>query len=67
MELQQIFTEVPNIEFHRNPSSGTHADTCEWTDMMKVVGTLCDYANVPKNKAAILSVSQKECIDQILK
>lgn len=37
------------------------------TDMMKVAGIFCDYANVTKNEAAILSVSKKECTDQILK
>jgi len=59
MELWQIFTEVPNTEFHRNPSSGTHTGTCEWTDMMNAAGTFCDYANVPNNEDAILSFLKK--------
>jgi len=29
------------------------------TDMMKVAGTLCDYANVTKNEATIISALQK--------
>jgi hypothetical protein len=29
------------------------------TDMMKVAGTFCDYANVTKNEAAVLSILEK--------
>ena len=29
---RQIFIKVPNIKFHGNPSSGSHADICGQTD-----------------------------------
>ena len=37
------------------------------TDTRKVASTFCDYANVTKNEAAIVSVLQKYYTDQILK
>jgi hypothetical protein len=40
--------KVP-IKFHRHPSSGSFADTCEFsegrTDMAKLIEAVCDYAN----------------------
>lgn len=41
---------MPNINFHGNTSSGSRAVTCEQTGMTKLIGTIRDYANAPKNK-----------------
>jgi hypothetical protein len=49
---RQICIKVPNIKCHGNPSSGSHADT--WpdrrTDMARLIGASCDYANSLKIK-----------------
>jgi hypothetical protein len=40
--------EVPNIKFHENPSSGCQVDNMRTdgrTDMMKLIGAFCEYAN----------------------
>jgi hypothetical protein len=50
----QIFTQVPNIEFHGNASSGSYADTCGRTDMTKVIDVFGDYANAPKNVTVVI-------------
>lgn len=44
----QISTEVPNIKFHTNRSSGTRADTCGQTDLTKLIGALGIYWSAPK-------------------
>ena len=43
----QIFIEVHNTKFYRNPStSGSRTDTCGLTDM-KVIVVFRDYAKAP--------------------
>jgi len=46
---RQLFTNVPNIKFHANPSSWGRADKCGQTDTTKVTGACRDYANAPEN------------------
>ena len=45
--------KVPGIIFHRYPSSGSCADACGQMDrqmyMTQLVGTVHNYANMPKN------------------
>ena len=38
------FQEVPNIKFHRNPSSGRGTDICERSDLAKLIEKFRDYA-----------------------
>jgi hypothetical protein len=42
----QIFVKLPNIKFHKNPSSGSRTDACGQMDMTKVVGAFADSVNV---------------------
>jgi hypothetical protein len=47
----QNFINVPNTKFHRNPASGSRADTCGQTDRRtwrSSEGAFRDYANAPK-------------------
>jgi hypothetical protein len=54
---KQIFMEVPNNIYHRNPSSGISADTCGQTDMTKVIGAFRDYVKVPKTSLGLAANS----------
>jgi hypothetical protein len=47
----QIFTIVVDIEFHRNPSSWSHADKSGPTETTKIIGAFRVYANVPINES----------------
>jgi hypothetical protein len=56
MELEfssQIFENIPNIEFHQNPSKGSRVVPCRRTDvrteMTKLIVAFCNFANVPNN------------------
>jgi len=56
---RQIFITVPNIEFHRNPSSFSRADTRTQTEGRKngydeAKKSFCDHANASKNKTVFL-------------
>jgi len=37
-----IFSISPRINFHGNPSSGSHTDSCRQMDMMKLIGAFYD-------------------------
>ena len=50
---QNIFVPVIKIKFHGNPSRGNCANSCGQTDITKLRGAVCDYAN--SNKHAGLS------------
>jgi len=60
---QHIYMKIPNIKFHRNPSSWSHTETWRqtnrhkagWTDIMKLKGTFCDYANAPSDARNFVS------------
>jgi hypothetical protein len=47
------FDKYSNIKFHENPSSGSWVVPCNWTDrhteMMKLIVTFCNSADVSKN------------------
>jgi hypothetical protein len=51
--------KVPNMKYHENTSSGSHADTCgkTETDMVKLSDTPCIYGNMPKNGWSCISTS----------
>ena len=44
------FLESPQYKFLTNPSSGSYADTCGQMDVMKKLGTFCNFANAPKKQ-----------------
>ena len=49
---QQIIEKSSNIKFKKNPSSGNRVVPCRWTDrqteMIKIIVTFCNFANMPK-------------------
>jgi hypothetical protein len=58
----QIFEKYSNIKFHENCSVGAellHSDG--QTDMMKLVVTLCNFANIPKNTQVYLVTNPFSC------
>ena len=54
---RQIFVKVPDINSKTNPSSGSRADIGGELDvredMTKLIGAFRDYADAPKNIAAL--------------
>ena len=44
----QIFKKFLYIKFYENPSSGNQVVPWGQTDIMKLVVTFCNFANVPK-------------------
>ena len=49
------FCEVSIIKFHKNVSSGGWDHTCMQTGMTKLIGTFCNYVNMPKYDGVLLS------------
>jgi hypothetical protein len=45
-----IFEKYSNINFHENPSSGSHAVPCELTDETKLLVAFRHFANMLKKK-----------------
>jgi hypothetical protein len=45
----QIFGKYCNMKFHENPSTGSPVVLCGWTDMMKLIVTLHNSADMSKN------------------
>jgi len=47
------FDKYSNIKFHENPSIRSQVVPCDWTDrhtdMMKLMVTFCNSADVPKS------------------
>jgi len=57
---QQTFIIVPNIKDYTNLSNGIHTEdiwtyrqTDKWINIRKLIGSLCDYTNAPKNVVGI--------------
>jgi hypothetical protein len=44
-----MFEKYSKIIFHGNPSSGNQIVPCRWTDITKLIVTLCNFVNMPKN------------------
>jgi hypothetical protein len=60
---QQIFTEVPNINFMDFNSVGAKLIHVErGTDITKLTGTFCDYANAHTNPAPLRSFRYTSCL-----
>jgi hypothetical protein len=51
--------EVPRTRFHRNPSSGSSANTCGQIDMMDPIRASHDKVNVPKYDELFTQTPQK--------
>ena len=47
---RQILEKCSNIKCHENLSSGSQVVPCRQTDVMKVIVTFRNFANVPKNQ-----------------
>ena len=54
---RQIFEEVSNIKFHKNPSSGSRVLLCRQTKVTKLIVAFRNFAKVPKNRIKTMPVT----------
>jgi len=51
--FRQIFQKYPNMKFDENPSCGSRADKCSWTDgktdTTELIVAFGNFANSPNN------------------
>ena len=60
----QIFEKYSNIKIQENPARGGRVvpcgRTCVWTDMIKLIAALQNFANSPKAQKSVLKAHKNQ-------